>query len=489
MNTDHLPILQVLLPLLGAVLCVLTRTPRAAWVVQLLTLLGSFAVALTLFLVMPPEGLGYALGGWAPPLGIHYALDPLNSAFLVLVSGCALAAAPAAGRLLTVEAMPAARIPLYYACLLLNLAGLLGILITGDIFNLFVFMEIASLSAYTLVALGRGRAAPLAAFRYLVAGTLGATFFLIGIAYLYAMTGTLNLADLAQRLPETTSRRTVIMAFAFITLGCATKFALFPLHAWLPAVYRQAPAACVAFLAATSSKVYIYVWLRIAYSVFGETMRSPWGLLPILGVAAIGALLFGSVLALRSRGLRELLAYSSIAQVGYIMLALSLGTPQGIAAGLLYMFHHALIKGTLFMAAAGFLQGAGGSGPRQLQGAAREMPWSFATIFLACLALFGFPLSSGFLSKWQLLRGLMEHGFWLGTAAAVTASLLGAAYCWKLLRCLLDQPPDNIAPRRDPPAATLLACWLLLLPSLAIGLFGARAFDWAQSAAAVLVSP
>ena len=490
----HLPILQVILPLLGAVLCVLSRTPLAACGIQWLILISNFVVALKLFLLTPPEGLDYVLGGWAPPLGIHYTLDPLNSALLLLVSGVALAVAPAAARLLAAEAMPPTRIPLYYACLLLNLSGLLGVIITGDIFNMFVFIEIASLSSYVLVALGPGRGAAPAAFRYLVTGTLGATFFLIGIAYLYAITGTLNLADLARLLPESGAPRTVVMAFVFLTLGCAAKFALFPMHAWLPAVYRQAPAAIVAFLAATAGKVYLYAWLRIAYGLFRDTDLHA-ALLQVLGGVASIAMLLGALLALRQRELRGLLAYSSISNIGYIMLGLSLGTFLGVTAGLLHLLHHALVKGALFMAAAGFLQGAGGCGFKQLRGAARDMPWSFATTLVALLALFGFPFSSGFLSKYFLLLALMERGAWLMVAVVVAASLLGATYCWKLLRCLLERVPEEstgkvATPRRhDPPWETLLACWLLLAPALLIGLFGARSFAWAQNAAALFFYP
>ena len=216
---------------------------------------------------------------------------------------------------------------LVYTGWLLCLTGLLGITITGDVFNVFVFLEIASLSSYLLVSLGPDRRALTAAFQYLVMGTIGATFILIGVGLLYMMTGTLNMADLAQRIPNVAQTTTVRAGFAFLVLGISLKAAVFPLHYWLPNAYTFAPSAVTAFLAGSATKVSIYLLLRFFFDIFSESfslrvMRLDLVLL-ILGVIAIFSM---SLVAIYQHNVKRMLAYSSVAQVGYMVIGISLAT-------------------------------------------------------------------------------------------------------------------------------------------------------------------
>ena len=211
----------------------------------------------------------YAIGNWPPPWGIEYRVDTLSAFVLVLIAGMAVVVLPFARRSIGAEIAERQHY-LFYTMFLLCLSGLLGMTITGDVFNVFVFLEISSLSTYVLIAMGRDRRALLAGYQYLIMGTIGATFIVIGIGLLYLMTGTLNMVDLAQRLPALQGTRPVLAALAFITVGLALKLALFPLHQWLPNAYTFAPSAVAAFLAATATKVAIYVLLRFYYSVFGQ---------------------------------------------------------------------------------------------------------------------------------------------------------------------------------------------------------------------------
>ena len=266
----HLPALVIVIPLICAPLCVLLRGKDWAFIVALLATWASFACSVLLTIqVMKVGTISYAMGGWAPPYGIEIRLDALNVFILLIVSGIGSVVAPYARNSLLLEHIEE-RAYMFYCAYLLCLCGLMGVAVTGDAFNLFVFLEISSLSSYVLIALGSDRRALTAAYQYLVMGTIGATFIVIAVGLLYQATGTLNMADIANRLPEAGyTNRTVIAAFAFMVIGAGLKIAIFPLHQWLPNAYTYAPNIVSAFLAATATKVSVYILLRFVFSVFG----------------------------------------------------------------------------------------------------------------------------------------------------------------------------------------------------------------------------
>ena len=247
---NHLPVLQIVVPLFAALACALLRTGTAAWRLALAVNWAIAAVAIALLRQVLSTGpISYHLGNWAPPIGIEYRIDLLNAIVLVLVSSMGAILMPFARRSVADE-IPAGRQAWFYSMYLLCLTGLLGIAITGDAFNLFVFLEISSLSTYILIALGKDRRALLAAYQYLVMGTIGATFYVIGIGLLYLVTGSLNIVDIAARLgpAASSSPQPVTAALAFITVGISLKLALFPLHVWLPNAYAYAPSVVSAFV-------------------------------------------------------------------------------------------------------------------------------------------------------------------------------------------------------------------------------------------------
>ncbi|MEE3262546.1 MAG: proton-conducting transporter membrane subunit, partial [Candidatus Latescibacterota bacterium] len=288
---QHLPILQIVVPLIAAPLCIILRRRQLVWVFAVVVTWACLAMAGGLMLQVLSQGpISYHLGGWEPPWGIEYRVDAVNAFILILVSligAVVLLYAPA-----SIEAeLPEARASLFYTAYLLCFTGLLGMTITGDAFNVFVFLEVSSLSTYALIAMGTDRRALAASFQYLIMGTIGATFFVIGIGLLYMMTGTLNMADMATRLQPVLATRTVLAAFAFLTVGLSLKLALFPLHLWLPNAYAYAPSVVTSFIAATATKVSVYVFLRFFYGIFGrdyafDTLHLEYFLVPLglLGV-------------------------------------------------------------------------------------------------------------------------------------------------------------------------------------------------------------
>ena len=349
MIAAHLPALQIVLPLVAAPLCLLLRPQRLLWPFVVAVGWGTLALAaLLLQQVLSYGPISYALGGWSPPWGIEFRVDVLNAYLILLVAligAVVLTYAPASAA----REVEAERRPYFCAIFLLCLAGLLGIAITGDAFNVFVFMEISSLSAYGLISLGRDRRALMATYNYLILGTIGATFILIGIGLMYAMTGTLNMADLAGRIEAVSQTRTIHVAFAFISVGFTLKMALFPLHIWLPNAYTYAPSAVTAFIAATATKVAVYAFLRFVFTIFGAdfafgTMHLDVLLLPLV----LLGIFIASAVAIYQTDLKRLLAYSSVAQIGYVMLGVSLGSATGLTAGIVHLFNHALMKAALF---------------------------------------------------------------------------------------------------------------------------------------------
>ncbi len=472
MISANLPALQVIIPLLSAPLCLILRSPGRVWLfAMVVTLINLFISTGLLQQVMQQGIISYEMGGWAPPWGIEYRIDAVNAFVSLIVSVIGVAVMFYAGKSVKHE-LPEHKQTLFYVAYLLCLAGLLGIVITGDVFNLFVFLEISSLSTYILVSLGSDRRALTAAFQYLIMGTIGATFILIGIGLMYVMTGTLNMLDLAQRLPAVMHTRTIHSAFAFLTVGICLKLALFPLHLWLPNAYAYAPSAATAFLAATATKVAIYVLLRFVFTIFGaefafETM--PLG--GILLVLSILAILVGSTVAIYQDNIKRMLAYSSIAQIGYMILGISFATVTGVTAGLLHLFNHALMKGGLFLALGGIFYTLGAVRIENFRGLGKTMPWTMAAIVSGGLSLIGVPLTVGFISKWYLVLAALEQGYWPVAAIVLVGSLLAAIYIWRLVEMAYFQDPLNSsATVREAPLQLLIPTWLLIGASIYYGI-------------------
>jgi multicomponent Na+:H+ antiporter subunit D len=486
---DHLPALQVVVPLLAAPLMVLVRRGTFAWLLAVAVSWTAFAIALALaFKVREAGPISYAMGSWPPPWGIEYRVDALNSFVLVLVSLVAAMVAPYARASVAAE-LPRDQHYLFFAMYSLCLAGLLGIAITGDAFNLFVFLEISSLSTYVLVALGRDRRALLAAFQYLVLGTIGATFYVIGVGLLYLMTGTLNLADMALRLRDVHEIRPVLAALAFITAGVGLKLALFPLHFWLPNVYAFAPSAITAFLAASATKVSVYVLLRYYFLVFGVPLV--FGRMPmaeILIALSVLAVVSASLVALFQRDLKRMFAYSSVAQIGYITLGAGLANEPGLTGAVVHLFNHGLTKGAIFLLLGGVAMRVGATSLERVAGLARTMPLTSFGIVLAGLSLIGIPGTAGFISKWYLVVGAIEHGDWWLAVLIVASALIAVAYVWRFVEmAYLRAPEPGAAQLGEAPASMLIPAWIMVAGCVYFGLDTSYSLDGARAAAGVLL--
>jgi multicomponent Na+:H+ antiporter subunit D len=484
---EHLPVLLVVVPLLGALIAPLLGGPRRAWTLAVAVTSSCLVGALLLLSRVLREGtVEYALGGWAAPEGITYRIDALNALFLVVVSAIA-AVVTVPGWLTPPGGIGRHRLGFFYSVYLLCLTGLLGMAITGDAFNLYVLLEVSSLATYALVAMGRHRRARLAAFNYLILGSLGATFILLGIGYLYALTGTLDMMDMAQRLRDVPPNRALAAAFAFLVVGLFLKSALFPLHSWLLDAYTQAPASVAALLSGTATKVAHYTLIRFGYSILGaERFLDELPGRPLLLVLASLAILYGSWAAIRQVHAGRLLAYSSVAQGGYIVLGIALGTTAGLTAALVHVLGHAAAKGGLFLALGAVRNRAGHVDLPTLQGLGRRMPFTAAALGFGSAGLVGMPLTAGFVSKWLLVTACLEAGLWPLVLVIVAGALLAALYAWRLVAPLYVAEPTPDAPASEAPWPLVVPTWILIGANLAMGLFAALPVELARRAAEAL---
>ncbi len=448
MLTSNSPVLIPLLFLAFGLLIPLIAWKRKslAWPTMMLVSLAS--VAISIFNVSRIMAVGkaihYRLGDWVPPIGIEYVLDHLSAFVMLVINGVAFLVLMHAKKIVSKE-MPGKEGP-YYAAISLMLCGFNGIVVTGDLFNLYVFLEISALSLYGLIAIGE-KQSPVAAFRYLIMGTIAASFYLLGVGFLYITTGSLNMADVHAILSELLKQPlflppAVIIALALMVLGMGIKMALFPLHGWLPDAYTYAPSTTAAIVAPTGTKVGAYVILRVMFFVFGVSFVSKT--LPVANIlawlAAIG-IIFGSIMAIAQKELKRMLAYSSVAQVGYIGLGIGLANPLGLVGAVLHILNHAFMKACLFLVAGNFRFKLGHSNIFKLDDSIRKkMPWTMAAFTVAALSMVGLPPMAGFFSKWYLALGAIKNSSWIFLVVILLSSLLNAVYFFRVLEKVYMRP-------------------------------------------------
>ena len=489
MITNHLSILLVVLPLLAAPVCVLLKHHTIAWAFSTLISWSLFAISILLLIHELEFGsISYHLGGWAPPFGIEYRLDTLNAFLLLIVTAITAIITPYALKSVAAE-ISAKRHNLFYAVYLLSITGFLGIISTGDVFNIYVFMEISSLASYVLISLGSSRDATVSAFRYLIIGTIGATFLLIGIGLLYMMTGTLNITDISERILLSPDMRPIFAAFAFITVGIFIKLALFPLHIWLPNAYTYAPSIISAYLAAIATKVAAYLLLRFVFTLFGKDFAfNQIPLMEILVSLSLLALIIGSSVAAFQNDLKRLFAYSSIGQIGYLCVGISFASVTGLTGAIVHMFNHAVMKGGIFLAIGYLVYSTGSSDLRTLNGIGRKMPYTTAALVIGGLGLIGIPGTSGFVSKWYLVQAALEADLWPVAIIILLGSLLALIYVGRVIEAAYFQPvPEEDLFQPNAQWQMIVPIWLLISASIYFGIHTDITIPIAENAAHLLV--
>lgn len=419
------PILIVVIPLIFSLLCPLIGLWRKglsyAWAVFALALCVVASID-TLFVVMDSGTIHYRLGGWAPPFGIEYVVDHLNAMMLVVVTVISLVVAIYSRE--SVEQELPGRVVYFYTVFLLQVTGFLGIVITGDLFNLFVFLEIGSLAGYALIAIGED-GAPIATFRYIVMGTIGAGFYLLGVGYIYISTGSLNMADVQQLLPDLYHSKVILTAVAFLLAGLAIKMALFPLHVWLPDAYTKAPSATSALIAPLMTKISLYVMIRVLFTVFKPELSLD--LLPVADImvwAGFVAILGGAILALAQTDFKRMLCYIVVAEVGYIVGGVGLGNAIAMKGAILHILNDAVMTLGMFTIAGIVMYKTKSHTISDFENLFRKMPLTMSALVVVALSIIGVPPTCGFFSKWYLIHGAIIAKHWAFLAALLFSSLV-----------------------------------------------------------------
>ncbi|MCA9796568.1 MAG: hypothetical protein KC910_32390 [Candidatus Eremiobacteraeota bacterium] len=467
---QHVPSLLVVVPLMGAFLTFLAglyRGRQASLAVVLMVLTGNLSLAASLFGQVGNLPLRYVVGGWEAPYGIELVVDRLSILMLALIAVVALLSAVHSVAMVAQDIDHKA--PAFYALFLLLVTALNGICVTGDAFNLYVMLEISSLATYGLIALGGGRAF-LATFHYIIMGTIGASFYLLGVGYLYIKTGTLNMADLAARLPAVFDSPSAKVGLALMVVGVLLKMALFPLHAWLPNAYTYAPDATSTLVAPLSTKVSVYIMIRMTSTIFGRdnvfTLTSFSDVIVIL--ASIG-IVAGSCFALAQRDLKKTLSYIIVAEAGYMVGGIWLNSSRAFAGAVFHILNDALVTLGLFMVAGSLMYYFEARNLKEMPNFFKEMTPTSLAFFVLAMSVVGMPPTSGFFSKFYLVGGALEKGHPEFALALLFASLANAFVFLRIFE-RAHYHPVEIAPRRAMPATMTLATLLVALAVVGLGM-------------------
>lgn len=413
--------------------------------------------------------LVYYAGGWEPingiPVGIAMVMDGLTVLMLIIINVVAFLVTIYSVSYMTRYTDKGK----YYTLFLLMLAGLNGVVLSGDMFNLFVFMEIAAIASYALVAFGVEAEELEASFKYQVLGGAASITILLGIAVFYHLTGTLNMADASRILAEIGSNPAVIFMGILFLVGFSLKAGLMPFHAWLPDAYPSAPASISAMLAGVGSKVLgVYALIRIFFNVFGMAVMP--SILTIFLVLGTLSMVVGAFLALGQKDFKRLLAYSSISQIGYVIFALGLGTPLGILGGLFHLLNHSVFKSLLFFNSGAVDYATGNRDLEGMGGLSQRMPVTGTTSLIGSLSVSGIPPLGGFWSKLIIIFAAVESGHFILAGVAILISIVTLAYYLKVQRLAffgaLKKMHEGL---KEVPAFMCLSMIVLAILSLGLG--------------------
>lgn len=442
--SSNLPILLFLVPFFMGVSMPIVTAKRKHLCPQIA--LAAFAIMMligiaNLLYVLEEGAVEYSLGGWTAPIGIAWLNDSLAAVMALTVSFVALMSLIYERVVVTSDLEKNSS---YYTLILIMVSGLIGIVFAADLFNVFVFLEVAALTGYALVGAGSARSL-VYAFRYLLLGSLGATLYLLGLSHLYVATGTLNMADLAERLPDLMTSTAVAAGFIYMFLGLSIKMALIPLHSWLPGAYSTAPSAVTPLLASTVTKVALVAWIRIEYSLIAPNVEvSNVPVLFLLEELGVFAALIGGALALIQTDLRRMFAYGGVSHIGLILIGVSLGNDVGFAGGTFYLVNDAVMQASLFMIAGAILyyhktitlDGIRGLGHY-------TSPWLTAALIIVAIAMVGLPPTGGFFGKWNIILGALEADHYFAAFAVIASTLLTLGYFLKVFAAWFQQPQSS----------------------------------------------
>ncbi len=465
------PALTVITPLIFAFIIGIVSwiTKKLSFGLALLSLFITFISSLKIlfYIITTSAIVQYKLGGWPPPIGIEYRIDWLNGLILPVISFVAFLNLIASKKLIEKEFKQ--KESFFYILYLLFVTGLLGVVITGDLFNLYVLLEITSLTAYSMIAMGGTGRSYLASLNYLFLGVIGASFYLLGVGYIYIKTGSLNMVDVFRILPHIYSSEAVLVAFIFCMVGVWIKMGLFPLHTWLPNAYTFSPISVSRVIAPLMTKVMIYVMIRVMFSVFGKGYILGWlyGVNEFVVLLASCAIIIGGLLALSQRDIRKVLCYIIVSEIGYMVGGAWLGNSNGLIGAILHILNDILMTFCLFLAFGNIFYTRGRTKIEDLKGLFSEMPYTSAGLVLVALSIIGIPPTCGFFSKWYLILGAFQSKDYFFAASVILSSLINVVLFFRFFEVGLFSEASH---KKDAPVSMIVSLFIVSLMLIVVGI-------------------
>jgi multicomponent Na+:H+ antiporter subunit D len=455
--SSNLLIFPVLVPLIASFLCASLNKSNIAWRLGMIATLVSLITSVLLLIPLRHKlNLTYNFGGFLAPIGIEYKIDNLNILILIL---CSFMAAVCHLYMAKNPISSDDKIPLATSLFLLCVAGLNGMVLSNDIFNIYVFLEISSISSYVLASMGEDKKSLLAGINYLILGTIAATFILLGIGLIYIKTGTLNISDLAIRISPLLSQVTIKAAAVFLLIGLLLKIAIIPVHSWLINVYSHSPLAITSFFVGASSKVNLYLIIKIVITIFGLTTLN---YSPLIYLASF-TIIIASIAAITQEDKIKTLSFSSIGQMGYLLALIFMWSKTSIIAFVLLAINHSISKTALFMLLGNDKY-------------ANYKPFEMALI-INLASLIGLPISFGFIGKWYLFTALLEgRNLWL-ILVIIIATICCGFYSLRLWGEFKKNSQELLPPDR----AGSAAIWLLTITNVILALAAGYLIDYASN--------
>jgi proton-translocating NADH-quinone oxidoreductase chain N len=396
-----------------------------------------FLLSISLLIKLIDHPLIYNLGNWKQGLGISLIVDPLGGLLAVLITFISFIILSYSLSYIQINQLK------YYTLLFLLITGMLGMILTGDLFNLYVFFEITSIISYVLVAFNKKDIAFEASFKYMIIGSISGILILLAIILIYQSTGTLNLAQLVITAKDIPLKLKQVIA-VLLLIGFGSKFALVPLHTWLPDAHSTAPSSISALLSGVVIKVFLYALLRVLFVIFRveELLALKLNLVFLYG--GVITLLTGHLLAYRQNNLKRLLAYSSIAQIGYILIGIGVFNAAGLEGAIYHIINHAVVKGVLFMTAGILILKTKKKDIADLKGIAYQLPLSSFIFTISALNIVGLPPFNSFISKWILTTAALKAGFIIPAISILIGSLISLSYYLKIIILFYTKVTEKI---------------------------------------------
>jgi multicomponent Na+:H+ antiporter subunit D len=483
----HVPVLIVVLLLAASyTVPLLDRFRRSlALPITILSLITAFISSLYLLYLIGVRGpFAYHLGGWPPPWGIELYIDYLAVYMLIVISSIGLLIMIYGAKDLLHE-ISREVLSWYYTLYLLLMASMMGIALTNDLFNLFVFVEISAIASCGIISAKADRRCIEASIKYLILSALGSGCILLAVAMIYMITGNLNFDYVAAALPDALKLYpyNIVIALGLFVVGFGVKSALFPLHVWLPDAHSSAPSPSSAILSGLVIKIYAVALVKLLFRVFPAQIYDVIPILDVILFLSVFAVMAGSIFAMVQDDLKRMLAYSSIAQIGYIFMGIGLFGGRALTGGLLHIFNHAMMKSMLFLAAGLIIYATGIRNLKDLKGIGVRMPWTMGAFTIGALSMVGIPGTSGFISKWFLALGALDLNRPFYVAIILLSSLLNGIYYFPIIiDAFFGTKMNPVSEFRDVPALMLIPVLILAAGVIFFGFYPKPLLDLVNKA-------